>query len=227
MDRTTMTFFAVFMRRLTIHLFCAVGLLAALARGEAQTAPSPQTPGFVDADGDGINDAYQGMHRVRGRARGGGGWLIALSKVKLTAEQQAGLEQVTLNYQKAVVPVNAAFTAAQVKLREAMQAAQPDQKVIDAQIDAVNALRSQIQKTAAAYQLAVQGILTPEQWAALNAAAGAPKATVAGVGPGPGTRKGGYDTFVDEDGDGICDGRGIGRRLAGPQEHKVREHAGK
>ncbi len=202
------------MRRLTIHFFCAMGLLVALARGEAQTVSSPRTPGFVDADGDGIHDAYQGVHRARGMVRRGSNWLTTLSKVKLTAEQQTRLGQASLDYQKAVVPINAAFNAAQVKLREAMQAAQPDRKAIDAQIDAVNGLRSQIQKTAAAYQLTVQGILTPEQWAALNEAARNP----GDVGPagrhGPG--RGNEDVFIDEDGDGICDGRGIGRRPLSP-----------
>lgn len=203
------------MRRLTIYILCAIGLLAALARGEAQT------PAFVDADGDGINDAYQGMRRARGRVRGGGDWSAALSKVNLTAEQQARLKQFSLDHQKTVAPLNAAFDAAQAKLREAMQAAQPDRKAIDAQIDAVNALRSQIQKAAAAYQMAVQGILTPEQWTELSAAARSAKP--AGPGAGPGLRKGGDDVFVDEDGDGICDGRGIGRRPIGagvPKDHR-------
>jgi Spy/CpxP family protein refolding chaperone len=202
------------MRRLTIYILCAAALLAALPRTEAQTSPPAQAPGFVDADGDGINDAYQGMHRARGRVRGGGDWSAALSKVNLTADQQARLKQFSLDHQKTVAPLNAAFDAAQAKLREAMQTAQPDRKAIDAQIDAVNALRSQIQKAAAAYQMAVQGILTPEQWTEPNAAARSAKSS--GPGAGPGLRKGGDDVFVDEDGDGICDGRGVGRRPIGP-----------
>lgn len=204
--------YVAFMRRLIIYLLCAMGLLAALARGEAQTPG--QTTGFVDADGDGIHDAYQGVHRARGRVRGRGDWFAALSKVKLTEEQQARLKQASLDYEKTVAPLNVTFDAAQARLREAMQAAQPDQKAIDAQIDAVNALRSQIQKAAAAYRLSVQGILTSEQWAALNAtvkAQGAPKSTA-----GLGAKGGKEDVFVDEDGDGICDGRGIGRRPIGP-----------
>jgi Spy/CpxP family protein refolding chaperone len=208
----------IFMKRLTIpSLVCAAGLLLGLARGEAQTASPPRTPVFVDADGDGINDAYQGVHRARGMARSGSNWLATLSKVKLTTEQQARLGQASQDYQKAVVPIHAAFTAARVKLREAIQAAQPDRKAIDAQIDAVNGLRSQIQKTTAAYQLTIQGILTPEQWAALNEAARNPGGILAGR-RGPG--KGNEDVFIDEDGDGICDGRGIGRRPLSPGGHE-------
>ncbi|MBI2951465.1 Spy/CpxP family protein refolding chaperone [bacterium] len=206
------------MRRWTVYILCAMGLLAVSVRGEAQT------PAFVDADGDGINDAYQGMHRARGRMRGAGkgDWLTALSKVKLTEEQRARLKQASLDYQKTTSPLNMTFDAAQVKLREAMQAASPDPNAINTQIDAVNALRSQLQKAAAAYQLTVQGILTPEQWAALNAAARDP-----GV-AGPalrGARKGGDDVFIDEDGDGICDGRGVGRRPAPLVKRGPRERA--
>ncbi|OGG52229.1 MAG: hypothetical protein A3F84_20715 [Candidatus Handelsmanbacteria bacterium RIFCSPLOWO2_12_FULL_64_10] len=206
------------MRRLTVYILCAIGLLAVSVRGEAQT------PAFVDADGDGINDAYQGVHRARGRMRGAGkgDWLTTLSKVKLTEEQRARLKQASLDYQKTVSPLNATFDAAQVKLRETMQAAPPDPSAINTQIDAVNTLRSQIQKAAAAYQLTIQGILTPEQWVALNVAARDP-----GV-AGPalrGARKGSDDVFIDEDGDGICDGRGVGRRPAGPMKRGPRGRA--
>lgn len=206
------------MRRLTLYVLCAIGLLAALARGEAQT------PAFVDADGDGINDVYQGMHRARGRVRGGGkgDWLAVLSKVKLTEEQQGRLKQAFLDYQRMVSPLHTTFDAAQVKLREAMQATPPDPNAINAQIDAVNALRAQLQKAAAAYQLTIQGILTPEQWAALNTAAKGPEV----VGPAlRGARKGGEDVFIDKDGDGICDGRGVGRRPPPPIKHGPRERA--
>jgi Spy/CpxP family protein refolding chaperone len=204
------------MRRWTVYILCTMGLLAVSARGEGQT------PAFVDADGDGINDAYQGMHRARGRMRGAGkgDWLTVLSKVKLTEEQRARLKQASLDYQKAVSPLNATFDAAQVKLRETMLAAPPDPNAINTQIDAVNTLRAQLQKAAAAYQIAIQGILTPEQWAALNVAARDP----GGGGPAlRGARKGGEDVFIDADGDGICDGRGVGRRPPPPIKRGPRE----
>ncbi len=207
------------MKNLKIYILCAMGILAALARGEAQAPP------FVDADGDGINDAFQGMHRVRGRMRGGGDWSATLSKLKLTADQQARIQQASLDHQKAVEPISTALSAAQAKLKEAMGATQPDQKTIEAHIDAISALRSQAQKADAAYRLIVQGVLTPEQLAALNTAAGELRA----AGPGAhGIKKGGFDVFVDEDGDGICDGRGVGRKPPpGPEEHRVQGHAGK
>jgi Spy/CpxP family protein refolding chaperone len=208
------------MRWLAIYTICAMGFLAALSRGEAQTPP------FVDADGDGINDALQGMHRVRGRMRGGGDWTAALSKLKLTADQQTRLRLASRDYRKTVEPIHTALGAAQTRLKEAMGAAQPDQKTIETHIDAIGILQSQAQKADAAYRLTVQGILTPDQWAAVNPAAAGLKA----AGPGAhGIKKGGFDIFVDEDGDGICDGRGVGRKPPpGPEEHRQdRRHPGK
>jgi Spy/CpxP family protein refolding chaperone len=202
------------MRRLTTYILCAMGLLAAPARGEAQTVSSPQTPGFVDADGDGINDAYQGMHRARSRMRGKADWFTALAKAKLTDEQRARLQQASSDHQKAITSFQATLNVAQARLREAMQAAAPDRKVIEERIDALNTVRAQIQKAAAGYQLAVQGILTPEQWTELNRTVKAAKAADPGLSQRP--AMGGGDVFVDEDGDGVCDGRGIGRRPIGP-----------
>ena len=157
--------------------------------------------------------------------RGGRDWSATLSKLKLTADQQARLKQASLDRQKAVEPLNTALTVAQARLKEAMEATQPDQKAIESHIDAVSVLRTQVQKADAAYRLTVQGILTPEQLEALNTAAGELKA----AGPGAhGMKKGGFDVFVDEDGDGICDGRGVGRKPpSGPEEHRVQGHAGK
>lgn len=208
------------MNRLKIFMLCTMGFGMILAQGEAQVPP------FVDADGDGINDALQGMHRVRGRVRGGGDWSTALSKLKLPPDQRARLKQASRDYQKTVDPINTAIGTAQARLKGAMEAAQPDQKTIDTHIDAISAMRTLLQKADVAYRMTVQGILTPEQWMALNTASGELKA---GAGARA-TKKGGFDIFVDEDGDGICDGRGIGRKPPppGPEEHRQGQgHPGK
>ncbi len=205
------------MSRLKTCIFCTLGFGTPLAQGEAQVPP------FVDADGDGINDALQGMHRVRGRVRGGGDWSTALSKLKLTADQQARLKQASRDYRKTVDPINTALGTAQARLKGAMETAQPDQKTIDTHIDAISAMRTLLQKADVAYRMNVQGILTPEQWMALNTASGELKA---GAGARA-TKKGGFDIFVDEDGDGICDGRGVGRKPPpGPEEHRAEERRG-
>jgi hypothetical protein len=76
----------------------------------------------------------------------------------------------------------------------------------------------------AAYQSALQGVLTPEQWTALSETAR--EYGTSRVGTGVQAKKGTEDLFIDEDGDGICDGRGIGRRPIPPGKRQERGRGG-
>lgn len=101
--------------------------------------------------------------------------------VTLTAEQLAQLDQLTSGHQTSTSAVQSSLQAKQTELRDLIRATTPDQAAINAKIDEISTLQAQLQKENAGYQIAVRGLLTPEQQAALDAAR--PPAP-AGLGPG-------------------------------------------
>lgn len=193
-----------------------IGMTLSAWAQDAATTPLP-TRGtvFVDEDGDGICDYVGVGHRMRGRMglRVGAG--AGLGTVTLTPEQQAQIDKLRLDYQKAVTLGQALLQTKQLELSELLRAAQPDQDAVSAKIDEINSVRSQLQKEAAAYQVAVRGVLTPEQQATLNTRGTGTSAGMGngrgmmgngrGMGRGYGGMMGQGHSWVDANGDGICD----------------------
>jgi Spy/CpxP family protein refolding chaperone len=175
-----------------------IGITLSAWGQDAVTTPTP-TGGmaFVDEDGDGICDYVGVGHRMRGRMglRVGAG--AGLGGITLTPEQQTQVDKLKTDYQKAVTLGQALLQTKQLELSNLLRAAQPDQNAISAKIDEISSVRSQLQKEAAAYQVAVRGVLTPEQQAALDARG-------AGVGAGMGNGRG-----------MMGNGRGMGRGNGG------------
>ncbi len=135
--------------------------------------------GFVDSDGDGIGDFAGRAHVMKGRIDGPFG--LNLKNVTLTTDQQTQVDKLTTDHQTAVTPLQTTLQAKETELRALMSATAPDRAAINAKIDELNSARSELQKEMTSYQLAVRGLLTAEQQAALP---------TQGVGFGPGPRGG-------------------------------------
>lgn len=107
---------------------------------------------------------------------------LGLRGITLTTDQLTQIDKLTADHQTAATTLQADLKARQAELRDLMKAATPDKAAINAKIDEVYSVLSQLQKENAAYSLAVRGVLTAEQQAALDAA------RAANVGFGPGGR---------------------------------------
>ena len=106
---------------------------------------------------------------------------LGLRGITLSTDQLTQIDKLTTDHQTSAATLQAGLQAKQAELRDLMRATSPDQSAINAKIDEVNSALSQLQKENAAYSIAVRGVLTAEQQAALDAA----RAANAGFGPGP------------------------------------------
>jgi Spy/CpxP family protein refolding chaperone len=94
------------------------------------------------------------------------------------------IDKLTTGHQTAVTSLQTDLQSKQTELRDLLKATQPDQTAINAKIDEISSVQAQFQKENASYQIAVRGVLTSDQQAALDAA------RVAGVGFGLGHGRG-------------------------------------
>ena len=109
---------------------------------------------------------------------------LRLGGITLTTDQLSRIDKLTTDHQSAASALRTTLQAKQTELRDLIKATQPDQTAINSKIDELNSVRSELQKEMTAYQLAVRGLLTSDQQAALDAA----RAERVGARPGHGGR---------------------------------------
>ena len=119
--------------------------------------------GFVDEDGDGINDFTARGHFLEGRMG------VNLSSLTLTADQQTKVDKLKTDHQTAVTPLQTTLQTKETELRTLIKATTPDQTAINAKIAEINGIRSQIQTADAAYATSVLNLLTADQRGTLDA----------------------------------------------------------
>ena len=153
-------------------------------------APAPQRLGIGQGMGQGM-----GMGRGMGRGMGmgpqlargpmGGGmgrwWKNPemVEKLGVTADQQKKMDDIFQQHRLKLIDVTAAVEREEVTLQPMMEADQPDEARIVAQIDKVAQARAELEKANARMLLGIRRILTPDQWKKLQADAPRP-----GRGPG-------------------------------------------
>lgn len=86
----------------------------------------------------------------------------------LTTEQMEKISALRIEHQKATVDLRADLQKKRLDLRTLMMASEPDQKKINAVIEEMGVLKTQLQKQRVAYWLKVRELLTPEQQASLK-----------------------------------------------------------
>lgn len=123
--------------------------------------------GFVDNDGDGINDFTGMAHEMRGRI--GGPFGLNLKNITLTTDQQTRVDKLRTDHQTAVTPLQTTLQTKETELRTLMSATSPDKAAITAKIAEITAVRSQIQAADASYQTSVLNVLTADQRGTLDA----------------------------------------------------------
>lgn len=87
----------------------------------------------------------------------------------LTTEQTEKICALRIDHQKATIDLRADLQKKRLDLHTLMMATKPNEKKINAVIEEMGALRTQLQKQRVSYRLKVREILTPEQRTSLKA----------------------------------------------------------
>jgi len=108
-----------------------------------------------------------------------------VEKLGVTADQQKKMDDIFQQHRLKLIDVTAAVEREEVTLQPMMEADQPDEAKIVAQIDKVAQARAELEKANARMLLGIRRILTPDQWKKLQAET-----------PGPGRGLGGQQPPV-------------------------------
>lgn len=95
-----------------------------------------------------------------------------MDDLNLTTEQKDKLHDAMVAHQKEMIPLRADLKVAKIELREMIRGTE-SKSAIDAKVDAIGKLRTQIEKKRIDNQLAMRSILTPEQLKKWDARPGA------------------------------------------------------
>jgi len=95
--------------------------------------------------------------------QGHGGGLAAIADdLELTKDQRKQLEDLTVNFRKEVIPMRAQMQVMHIDLQQLIRS-DAKRTEIDAKIDQIGKLRTDLQKRSVGLRLAMRGVLTPEQ----------------------------------------------------------------
>jgi Spy/CpxP family protein refolding chaperone len=171
------------------------GAVALAQPQQPQQPPQPPQPPSGVGPGAGGGIGMGGGRGMAGRGpmeRGMGRWWKnpeMVEKLGVTADQQKKMDDIFQQHRLKLIDVTAAVEREEVTLEPMMEADQPDEARIVAQIDKVAQARAELEKANARMLLGIRRILTPEQWKKLQAETPRP-----GRGPGvqqpPAPRKG-------------------------------------
>jgi len=98
-----------------------------------------------------------------GWRRGGGGRGFALQGLELTDEQQKKIADIRDTQTRANIQARGNLQIAQLDLRKLIRVDKPDQRAINAQIDRIGTMRTNLQKSRISSMLEIRAVLTPEQ----------------------------------------------------------------
>jgi Spy/CpxP family protein refolding chaperone len=130
------------------------------------------TPAFAQAPDDvTINEeafaADAGPDMAPGMGMGmwgghGGGATKMMDALELTKDQRKQIQDITFNFRKEVIPMRAQMQVANLELQQLIRS-DAKRADIDAKIDQLGKMRTDMQKKAVGMRLALRGVLTPDQ----------------------------------------------------------------
>lgn len=103
-------------------------------------------------------------------------------EMNITTEQRTKMRDLRNQHQKEMIPLRADLRVARIELRELIQKSAAE-STINAKIDQIGTLRTQLEKKRVAHQLEMRSLLTPEQLEKWDMGRGG-----RGMGPGHGER---------------------------------------
>jgi protein CpxP len=90
-------------------------------------------------------------------------------QIGLTADQQKKMDDILQQHRLKLIDLNAALQKQETIMHPLMEAEQPDEGKILAQIDAIAQARAELEKANARMLLGIRQVLTPDQWTKLKA----------------------------------------------------------
>jgi protein CpxP len=178
-----------------VRTFLLITLFVVPLVAWAQTNPNPSAPDPSEMPPEPVvagqatpatppPPARMGMQRMGHRGPGapfgpGGGpgpgmgawWKNSeiVSKLQLSEEQVKKIEQTFLEHRLKLIDLQADLEKQELRLRPLLEADQPDEGKVGAQIDLITAARGRLEKENAMMMLAIRRELTIEQWKKLQA----------------------------------------------------------
>ena len=145
------------------------------APGAAAAAPAgpPASPGgFRGPQGMGMRRMGPGpMHGGMGMGMGFGTWWKnseTVAKLQLTDDQAKKIETAFLNHRLKLVDLRADLEKQELQLHPLLDADQPDEPKVAAQIDQITMARGRLEKEHAMMMLGIRRVLTVDQWKKLQ-----------------------------------------------------------
>jgi periplasmic protein CpxP/Spy len=89
-------------------------------------------------------------------------------QIGLTADQQKKMDDIMQQHRLKLIDLNAALQKQEAIMQPLMEADQPDEGKILAQIDAIAQARAELEKGNARMLLGIRQVLTPDQWKKLQ-----------------------------------------------------------
>jgi Spy/CpxP family protein refolding chaperone len=120
-------------------------------------------------------------------------------QIGLTSDQQKKMDDIMQQHRLKLIDLNATLQKQETIMHPLMEADQPDEGKILAQIDAIAQARAELEKANARMLLGIRQVLAPDQWKKLQA-----------------LRAEGPRSWGGRDGRDDRDGRGPGRKAFGP-----------
>lgn len=93
-----------------------------------------------------------------------------VQQLGLSADQQKKMDDIIQQHRLKLIDLNAALQKQETVMRPLMEADQPDESKILAQIDAIAQARAELEKGNARMLLNIRQVLTPDQWKKMRAA---------------------------------------------------------
>ncbi|MFP5237887.1 MAG: Spy/CpxP family protein refolding chaperone [Acidobacteriota bacterium] len=121
--------------------------------------------------GQGFGRHMPPMERAMGPMGNHGQWWndpAVIDKLKLTDQQRKDMDAILQDHREKLIDLRANVEKAEVAMQPMIQADQPNEAAILAQIDKIAQARAELEKGNARFLLALRAKLTPDQWKALQ-----------------------------------------------------------
>lgn len=144
-------------------LFMATALAAAGVAASAQAGPGPRGPGF--------GEHRPPMERMLGAGGEHGRWWNnpnVATQLKLTDDQRKAMDDILQQHREQLIDLRASVEKAEVAMQPLMDADQPNESAVLAQIDRIAQARAELEKANARFLLALRAKLSPDQWKQLQ-----------------------------------------------------------
>lgn len=132
----------------------------------------PATAGAQGGPGPGFGMHRPPMERMMGPFGPHGRWWndpAVIDRLKLTDDQRKDMDNILLQHREQLVDLRGAVEKAELSMDPLVNADQPNESAILAQIDKVAQARAELEKANARFLLELRAKLTPDQWKQLQA----------------------------------------------------------